>query len=188
MSDTNLLSFTGPSDNGKIVSLGDVDGSGYSSALKFTSGLSGLNLSAGKVLGGHDACVDVNNKANGLSLTLDSALPQGQFVATIKGGANHIWLTVHTIVKHGKVCDIITDDYSDQSHDPTSLVVLDCKMADGSPVRVIALKTKPVLAPGSGPYKFLFPWPWLNPSWLGYPCGFIFDTLRRWGFFRSEAN
>ena len=119
------------------------------------------------------------------------ARPQGQFVQTTKGGAKNIHSRFREIVGHGTVCDFLYDDWSDQSHAATKGCGLDATMADGSAVRVIALKTKPYLMAGSGPYSF--PW-WHSLNWRipftvnHYVVGFIFDTARRWGFFRSASN
>jgi hypothetical protein len=194
MPDINYKSFIAPDDNGKTVDLGDIalpEGTNWASAIKISGGVIGLKVTAGSVQGGHDAVTDINNRASAIVVEIDTAIPTGQFVATIKGGAHDVNFKVKNIYSHGKVTDIMVDDWSDQSHDATKAILLNVKMADGSPVNVIALKTKPSLAPGSGPYKF----PWWQPinqripfTTNYYVVGFAFDTLRRWGFFRSSSN
>jgi hypothetical protein len=79
------------------------------------------------------------------------------------------------------------DDWSDQSHEPTVNITLDCTMADGSPVRVLPLKRKPSIT-GGEPYKF--PWWTAINLQLGsfFLIGSSFEVLRRLGFFRSQAN
>ena len=189
MPDTNLIGFAGPQDNGKTVEITETLNAsiGFSSALKFTSAVQNISVTAGTVIGGHDACVDCNNSPQGVVVTIDEARPTGQFAALAKGGAHAVTVIIKRLVGHGKVADLMTDDWSDQSHAATSGIVWNVTSADGSPVTVLALKTKPSFA-GGGPYRFLFPWPWINPAWLGHPWGFAFDTLRRWGFFRSQSN
>lgn len=191
MADRNALSYVGPHDNGRNVDLrGDVidPGEGGASGLKCTGRLCDFFGRFGRVVGRKDAVVDCNDRVERVLLSIAQADPRGQFVATIKGGARDVHLHIREILQHARRADLITDDWSDQSHLPTSGIVYDCRMADGSAVTVLALKTKPSFVPGSGPYRFVFPWPWLNPAWLGHPAGFIFGVLRRWGFFRSQAN
>lgn len=191
MGDINKHSFVGPDDNDKTVVLGDVvleAGTNWASAIKITGQVENLQVHADFVPGGHDACVDINNRAQNVVVAIDEAVPHGEFAATIKGGARDVMLTIHKLHGHGRVADVILDDWADQSHDPTSGIWLDILSADGSPVTVLALKEPPKFADGSGPYKFVFPWPWINPRWLGYPCAAIFEILRRWGFFRSASN
>jgi hypothetical protein len=195
MSDTNLFSFNGPDDNGKTVALGDVDAGGptpsggrYSTALKFSTALQDLKLVAsGTVTGGKDACVDVNNYCRNLDITIAQAKATGQFVATVKGSSDQVTIR-GMILARGTVCEVILGDWSDQSHARDTNVCLDLKMIDGSPVRVIVLASDfPVEMAGSGPYRYLFIKPWF-PEWLHWLIVFGFETLRRWGLFRSQAN
>ena len=190
MSDRNFKSFNGPHDNAKSVRVPDISfGTDleWASALKFSTGLRDFTVCAGTVPGGHDACLDVNNLCDGITIIADELIPNGNFAATIKGGSRNIRMRVRRLLGHGKVADVMLDDWSDQSHAPTENIVLDWRTADGSPVTVLALKARPRLAPGSGPYRFLIP-AWANPSWLGHPIGAAFEVLRRWGFFRAAAN
>jgi hypothetical protein len=192
--DINLLSFLGPTDNGRAVDLRgqsigsesglDAAGAKYASPLKFTSMLEGLELKAGKVWGGHDACVDCNNLVRDLDLVVDELHPTGQFAATIKGGAARVRLAGN-LMAHGSVCDVIYGDWSDQSHKYTEGCTLGITSGIG-PVTVIVLAgTKPELEPGTGPYRFLFP----SPDMIGHNLVvWGFETLRRWGFWRSESN
>ena len=195
MSDTNLHSFIGPDDNGRTVDLGDVavDPTKIASSAKCTRGVKGLTVTARRAQGGKDAVADTNDRAEDVSVTVEEAEPQGQFVGLVKGGARRIHYCFPRILSHGKVCDFIYDDWSDQCHDATKGCSLAARMADGSPVRVIALKTKPSLVEtdGFGPYSF----PWWQPlnqripfTENYYVVGSAFDVLRRWGLFRAQAN
>jgi len=194
MKDVNLLSFVAPVNNKGELTAGLLDASGpspdgtpYASALKFSGQLQNFKAAAKVVHGGHDACVDVNNRASGLEISADMFWSHGEFVATIKGGASYVVLT-GTIFHGGTVTDVMLDDWSDQSHEPTHDIVLCLKRQDGAAVRVIALKNLPVFGEHSGPYSL--PW-WtvlnfkIGPYWL---IGSSFEVLRRWGFFRSAAN
>ncbi len=193
--DINLVSFNGPQDNGRIIPVGVIGGdiatATYASALKCSTALTDARISAGVVYGGKDACVDVNNLCLNVVLDVERAVPHGQFFATIKGGSTNISLVCHEIAPGAKVCEVITDDWSDQSHNATKGISLDLKMSDGSAVRVISLKTKPHLVPGSGPYTF--PW-WQAINYRlpftenYYVVGTVFDILRRWGLWREKAN
>lgn len=197
MRDVNVRSFTGPADNGRIVDESDaqIDASqeGRASAVKCTGQLRDFRGVWRKLIGGRDACADSNDLVSDVTITVEEATPTGQFVGVSKGGARNVHYIFKRIMAHGRVCDFIYDDYSDQSHLATKGNSLAARMDDGSPVVVYALKTKPslVTAGGFGPY--VFPW-WQAFNWRVpftenyYVVGFIFDTLRRWGWFRAAAN
>ncbi len=192
MSDINKHSFNGPDDNGKGINLGDVyldPKIDWASAIKCTSQLRDFTLKAQSVPGGHDAVVDINNQCNGISVGIETAFPNGQFLTTIKGGSKNITLSVGRLYGHGKVCDVMLGDWSDQSHKRVENVTLDIHSPpENGPVTVIWLgSTRPILAPGSGPYKFIG-LPRCTPQPVVDLTTYVFYTLRRWGFFRSQAN
>lgn len=185
--DVNLYSFNGPDQNNGTVTIGTADAStgGLSSALKFSTGLSGFTLHAEKAYGGRDACVDVNNKCRALRIVVDELWPTGQFAATIKGGSKAVSLTGR-LMRHAKTYDVIIGDWSDQSHDSTAGVSLAITPDDGRPVTVCVLAgEKPVEVKGTGPYAYQFPKPDdpFHDLWV-----FLFETLRRWGAWRTQAN
>ena len=194
MLDSNLHAFAGPADNGKTVVLGDpVDGSvvdpatgaPYASALKLTGALTSFRLTAGKVTGGHDACVDINNLCRNVAVEVAELWPTGQFAATIKGNTVG-WALRGRLMCHAKRFAVIVGDWSDQSNLYTMGGVLGITPDDGQPVVVCVLAgTKPQLEPGTGPYVFRFP----SPDMPGHDlCVYGYQTLRRWGFYRAEAN
>lgn len=197
--DTNLNSFNGPEANGSYIIMGEQvlmgyllgsRGPDYSSTLKFSTGLTNFQGTFFEVFGGTDAVVDVNNLCNGVSIWVDLAHPQGQFFATVKGGSRDIFIQCNKIERGAHVCELMLDDWSDQSHEPTANVKVNLTMLDGSPVRVIALKAKPIEQPGSGPYSYPW-WTILNiriPGTKIWLIGSSFEVLRRWGLFRSKAN
>ena len=186
--DVNLQSLNGADDNFKVLNLGDLDGSAGASALKCSTGLQGALITAGVVIGGHDACLDVNNSCKNLDITITEAQAGGQFVSTCKGGSVGIKQAFGKIVKRGTVCEHIFGDWSDQSHAWCTGCTLDSRMADGSAVRVIVLASDfPAIVPGSGPYRYMIIKPWF-PHWLHALIVWGFETLRRWGFWRKESN
>lgn len=188
MSDVNLKSYVGPDFNGKRVDCGSlpvVATAGIASALKFTSGLSNFWFRCDEVRGGSDACVDVNNLCRNVEIYAGRMFPNGQFAATIKGGAQGISL-YGELQSHAQVADVIIGDWSDQSHAKTTGVVLGITTKTPDPVRVLVLNgDAPLFVPGTGPYEFLFPSP--NIAMHGF---FVwgFETLRRWGFYREKSN
>lgn len=189
MADVNLKAWVGPDDNGKFVTITEtVDASnGYASALKFSMGLKGLALTAEKVIGGHDGCIDINNFASLVDVVIAEAVPTGQFVATTKGDAHDTLIHVKKLSGHGKVCDFIYGDWSDQSHSwsiNNTLIVNE--VSDGKPVTVIVLAADfPVTVDTGVTYKFLYNQPWY-PKIVRRLISWGFLTLRRWGFFRSQ--
>lgn len=185
MADLNRLSFNGPSDNGKSVCLafesGAVDGRGFADALKFSSGLSDFHGRFGTVFSGSEDAVDVNNRCSGLTIAADRYVLGGRMGITIKGGSSDV--TVEGWLEgNGSECDVDIGNWSDQSHEPVTGVKLGLRKWDGSKVRVRVINGDvPEFLPGSGPYCFVFPWPWLpGRRWIVR----AFHQLRRIGRFR----
>ena len=211
MADVNLLSFNGPGDNGRVVVLDqDLYASGLNaSAVKCSTGLEDFSLTVnGTVTGGGNACVDVNNGVQGAKVYAKLLVPTGEFVATVKGASGVKkpvelggvirgsgkatgllggikWLSWLPSCLTGHI-DVIGGDWSDQSHGYVLLWELNYRKDDGQPVAVMCLAARrPTEALGSGPYKYRFPHPDRFYHGLFVWC---FETLRRWGFWRSEAN
>lgn len=192
MSDVNLYSYNGPDWNGRsfqhlntVGNLEDAVAGKYSSPLKFSTGLRDFTLDAPLVIGGKDACVDINNLCSGIRIHLGEWRPTGQFAGTIKGGTTKTELS-GALLCHGKKADFIYGDWSDQSHDKVTESVLNIIAKTPDPVRVLVLKAhKPAFVTGSGPYEWLFPSPNLPMHDL---IVYGFETLRRWGAFREESN
>ncbi len=185
--DSNLHVFVGPQDDGRVTTFMDlVDGSQFSSAIKCTAGAQNLIITAGRVIGGRDACLDINNLTKNVRVSISEAEATGQFVATIKGESEDPFVTAH-VVNHGKICDFILGDWSDQRRGFVKRPVLNATAKTG-PVTVIWLASdKPFLFPGSGPYRFKY-WPRWTPLWLHALIVYGFQTLRRWGLFRAQSN
>jgi hypothetical protein len=209
--DDNLKSYNGPDDNGQTLVLNqDLDASKLNaSAVKCSTGLEDFSLTVhGTVTGGGNACVDVNNKVQGAKVYADLLVPTGEFVATVKGGSGTTkpielggtirgsgkavgvlggvkWLKWLPGALVGRV-DVIGGDWSDQSHDWVKLWKLAYRKEDGQPVCVMCLAAvRPEEEPGTGPYKYRFP----HPDRFYHPfVVWCFETLRRWGLWRSESN
>lgn len=184
--DKNLLNFYGPQDNNKRkdfrgITLSAPDDS-YTGIVKATSGVVDLVFTADTVIGAKETACDVNNRAS-----LCDFRAKVWDVSGCKYGFSNKGGSVDNVFGgfirgRAKECEFFQDNWSDQNHDPSSST-LDLHPEDGkTPIRVRYLYLKPEFAPGSGPYKFLFPQPWIP---LPRSClGKIFNQLRRWGLFR----
>lgn len=160
MSDKNLVSYYETS-NGKVINYETDIGNpttnpDWSDSLKITSQCTDFTFLGKAIYGGQEDCVDMNNRCNNVRVVAEFH-PQGKYVATIKGGCTNIFLE-GTIYGKGKEVDVDIGNWSDQSTNPTTGVVLDVKKADGSPVYVRVLNgAAPTLKGGN--YKFIFPKP-----------------------------
>ena len=162
MSDYNLYNFY-DTDSGREFVYDDPMGDGtptpsWSDTVKITSGCADFKLTADAIYGGKEDCVDINNRCVGIEVVANFH-PQGKYVATIKGGVRGVLLK-GILNGHGKEVDIDLGNWSDQSSQKTQGVKLDLVAYDQSPVTVRVLNAeKPVLVPGSGPYRYVFPHP-----------------------------
>lgn len=180
MKDINLISFNGPGENGNCIDLTMngpiVPGPEIADTLKFSTGLTSFYGRFPSVTSGTEDCIDVNNLCRNITITADKLVFRGTMGVTIKGGSRNIRITAYNCEGHGKETDVDIGNWSDQSSEPTTGVMLDISRSDGELVRIRVINgTKPLLLPGSGPYKFLFPWPWI-PRWIVVP---VFNLLRK---------
>lgn len=157
--DINLLSFNGPHDNGRFVSWGKplVPGQEIADTIKCSTGLTGFSAHFGVVHAGREDALDVNNLCRDVAITAERWVftPRTRMGFTIKGGSRNI--TVVGLVDGDPLVDI--GNASDQSHAMTTGVRLDLRRVDGKPIRVRVLGGDlPDFMPGSGPYRFVFPW------------------------------
>lgn len=182
--DTNLISYNGPDCNGQTVDLtfeqAIIPGPEIADTLKFSTGLSNFTGYFPEVTSGQEDCIDINNQCEHLTLRVEKLIFQGAMGVTIKGGSRHIIISANDCLGHGKETDVDIGNWSDQSSEPTTDVTLDIRRLDSdcTYVRVINGQ-RPVFEVGSGPYKFVFPWPWI-PRCIVVP---IFNLLHRLGFF-----
>ena len=90
----------------------------------------------GRLRGGVEDCLDVNNKSEHIEIHADEWESGGLFVATLKGGSKFIRLT-GCIVKHGSEMDIDLGNWSDQSMERTRYVMLRLECLDAVRYRVL---------------------------------------------------
>ena len=158
--DVNLISFNGPYDNNRVVDMLDpIDGTGFSDTLKFSTSLQNFKGEFYWVVSGVEDAVDVNNLCNGVDVTSEMwVLKDCSMGFTIKGGSQNVRIS-GLVQGSGRETDVDLGNISDQSQEKTRGVRLNLKKVDGSPVRVRVLNADwPVEEPGSGPYKYVFPW------------------------------
>jgi len=175
--DVNLISFNGPGHNG-----GDVDwsartligGPDVDDTLKCSTGLTNFNLRVGEVESGREDALDINNHCSNVRVHADQwVFPKGRARTgfTIKGDSHNVHISGNVLG------DPLVDlgNWSDQSNRPVTGVRLALRRVDGKPIRVRVLNGDlPKLEPGSGPYRFIFPW---KAKWLQ---GLTFGTYRLW--------
>lgn len=93
---------------------------------------------AGRVVGGLEDCLDVNNHCEDLVIEAAVWEPRGDYLATIKGGSHRI--TLRGLVRgHGRVVDIDLGNISDQSDDASTELTLDLRHEAGEPITVRVL-------------------------------------------------
>lgn len=137
--DNNLLSFAGRRPLGTHF-LGDLVANPevYADALKVTDCDTGT-IYAGRVVGGAEDCIDINNHTSDVEIIAGTLEPQGKFIATIKGGSRNITLRSICVIGHGSEVDIDLGNISDQSDDVTGPVKLALKHRDGDVITVRVL-------------------------------------------------
>lgn len=177
--DINLYSFNGPYYNGKTVDMAGtvvVPDSYISDTIKCSTSLTDFRLYLGAVHGGREDALDLNNRCSNVEIVAHQWVfdpGHSKIGFTIKGGCRNI--TIAGEVSGDPLVDI--GNASDQSHDPTTGVVLNLRRTDGKPIRVRVLNgDEPTFAAGSGPYRFVFPW---RIKWLQVVVTKIFLELRR---------
>lgn len=179
--DSNLVNIADTNGVVQDLSATILNGSGYTGVIKYTGKQKGpVTVILGTAIAGSETVIDINNESCNLTVSagiLDMA--SSKYGISIKGGScdNHI---TGTIRGRSKECEVFLDNWSDQSHRPSTGNVLNLKSENGSPIRIRYLLDKPLLVSGSGPYEFIFPGPNVPlPRWLVYKG---FNELRRHSF------
>lgn len=189
MPDKVLHSFNGPYDNGKSVDWSGtfISDNSCDDILKFSTGLTDFRIKAGIVVGGKEDAVDVNNKCRNLEISADKWIFKDRYSKigfTIKGGSESIRLGAGELVYGDPIIDL--GNASDQSHDITRGIHINLKSADGRPLRVRVLGAeRPTFEPGSGPYRYIFPWSWVPFCHL---VARIFLAIRRLPVLRNMGT
>lgn len=147
MKDRNYYQFTGDAAGNVWLAIGDGDRekvadasqlgireythegdlippAGNQDTLKF-SGVRRLRvIVTGRIVGGSEDCVDVNNGCEYIEVIAEGGYEaRGRHVATIKGRSRYIRLAGE-ILRHGSIVDIDLGNHSDQSSERTEGVTL----------------------------------------------------------------
>ncbi len=161
MSDDNLHNYYGKDSYNDIVLDEDLGTPAlrpkWSDTLKITDGCHSLNVTAPRIYGGAEDCVDINNQARDIVVS-STFVPQGKFAATIKGGAKGIVLKGN-LWSRGSEVDVDLGNWSDQSNRKTSVVLIDLETYDGKPVRVRVLNADKPIVRGSLGVVYVWPHP-----------------------------
>lgn len=162
MSDVNLISRY-ESSNGQTESFADIGhatGSpDWDDSLKLTSHIKDYTASVDTLYGGREDCTDIHNGASNVRVEANRWIPQGKYLATIKGGVRGALLSgpVHA---HGKEVDVDIGNRSTTNKGKTTGVRLNLVSKTGQPITVRVLNgDKPTMVAGSGPYKYIWPHP-----------------------------
>lgn len=161
MSDRNLHSYYETDSNSAVVK----DEMGrkafrpdWSDTLKITSGCRALWVNIGTIWGGAEDCVDINNGCNGIGVNANF-IPQGKYLATIKGGVSNVTLAGSVSLAPAGEVDIDLGNWSDQSSKPVAGVALNLARPNRAPITVRVLNAEPPIILGGGPYEFVWPRP-----------------------------
>ena len=108
----------------------------YSDSLKLSKATDVL-VSSCSITGGSEDCIDMNRYCSDITVSDCILKPRGKYGITIKGGTTRVTLKNLLFMTHGKETDIDLGNWSDQSAEPVTAVVLENITAlDGKPVRV----------------------------------------------------
>lgn len=92
------------------------------------------------IKGGKEDCIDMNRYCQNVHVKQCALDSSGLYCMTIKGGSKNIYLESVQIITHGKSYDIDIGNWSDQSAELTTQIVLDNVYSlDEKPVRVRVL-------------------------------------------------
>jgi hypothetical protein len=133
--DTNLVSFFELENEAVEVDIPYPDYE-ISDTLKISGCRAFAVRVLGNLVGGKEDCVDINNKSSNIHVTVDGIIiPMGKYVATIKGGSSHVYLS-GVIMGHGSEVDIDIGNISDQSDNLTGPVYLNLLHVKGKQEKI----------------------------------------------------
>ena len=153
MADKNYYSIADQSD----IVIGNIEfpdkginSQDYSDILKL-SHASNITVKDCIITGGKEDCIDMNRMCENVLIEDTHLFSGGSYCVTIKGGTKNVTLKNVTIDGHGKETDIDLGNWSDQSSELTTGIVLDnVQSKTGMPVRVRVLwANKPTITGGS---------------------------------------
>lgn len=156
--DHNLFSIANRRPLGDVY-LSDLiaDSAVHADALKITNCADG-RIFVGRIVGGVEDCIDLNNHCENLEIFADSIEPRGKYGITNKGGNRNI--TIHTKLRgHGSEVDVDLGNVSDQSDDVTGPTRLNIEHELGlqEPVRIRNLNAmRPIILNPLQRYETVF--------------------------------
>lgn len=166
--DTNFLSFvSGPLGDKAYDLLASPPGD--SDTLKFSAAFDG-RFDIDQLVGGLEDCCDANNGTHGIVVNAREWWSGGRNVITCKGGCYDMEYR-SCIKKHGTVTDLDFDNYSDQSHSPSSNIRVNMTTDDGSPIHWRSLKGMKPIFLNADTQKYVC------DLYLNYPIGMTWDTI-----------
>lgn len=150
MADINYCSISdkdGVEITGLTLPSNDVNPNDFSDILKL-SNASNIIVKDCYIFGGKEDCVDMNRGCNNILIENTKVKSNGLYCFTIKGGTKNVTLKDIVIENHGKEVDIDLGNWSDQSNELTTNIVLDnvkCLNGDSVTVRVLWADTPTVI-------------------------------------------
>lgn len=116
-----------------------INPSDYSDTLKLSKATN-IVVKDCVIYGGKEDCVDMNRYCENILIESTTVISNGSYCFTIKGGTKSVTLRNVVVQKHGKSYDIDLGNWSDQSNNLTTNVVLEnVTSTDGKPVTVRVL-------------------------------------------------
>ena len=110
--DVNTVSLYETSSE-QTVTLGVVDGSNGTAALKITSKAKNVTVSSPRLIGGSENCVDLNNECAGISVSCPAYEVRGKYAISAKT-CSGVTFGGH-LIGHGSQWDVNLGSWSDQS-------------------------------------------------------------------------
>lgn len=103
------------------------------------------------ITGGNEDCIDINRMCRDITVQDCILRIGGHQAVTIKGGSSAIHLKNLVIHGAGKYAEIELGNWSDQSMDKTTNVVIEnCSRVDGRPLRIVVGKAdNPIIIGGN---------------------------------------
>jgi hypothetical protein len=142
MADVNYYSIADQNDvvvENKTFPESGIDPEEYSDIVKL-SNAKNITIKNCFIKGGQEDCIDMNRYCENVLVEDTNVSSGGLYCFTIKGGTKNVTLKNVVVGIHGHETDIDLGNWSDQSSELTTGVVLDnVKSVDGKPVRVRVL-------------------------------------------------
>lgn len=137
-----------------------IDTNEYSDIFKL-SHASNITVKNCTIYGGREDCVDMNRECKDVVFENITVHSGGKYCFTVKGGTKNVTLKNVVIDGHGSEVDIDLGNWSDQSSELTTNIILDnVTSKSGIPVKVRVLwAEKPLVVGGSNVRLIVIPRP-----------------------------